>query len=76
MNSPIVKVWRAKGFRDENFGDEKFVLKCRTADGRRWIFSLAAECSYWHETNKPYIEGEEPYNLNSTAFGVDDVRAM
>ena len=71
MNSPIVKVWR-----NRNFSEGKFILQCETADGRRWIFSLAAECSYWHEADKLYGPGEEAYDLNSTAFGVDDVRAM
>ena len=70
MDSPIVKVWRGKS------KEGQFILMARTADGRRWIFSECGECSYWHETDKPYGEGEEAYDLNSTAFGVDDVRAM
>ena len=75
MDSPIVKLWRGVFCGDAG---DKCQLRARTADGREWVFSLACggEVSYWHESGKPYKEGEEMYDLNATSFGADDVRAM
>ena len=76
MNSPIVEVWR--GIWRGAAGENKCELRARTADGREWVFSLTCggEVSYWHESGKPYRNGEEMYDLNATAFGADEVRAM